>query len=99
LDRDPELLERLEQLGIDLLQAVQLGPLLGSRVVADGLVVDRTVLHVGPMRLEAFQPVAIGLEPPLEHPRWLTLLLGYEPDDVLAQARGDGLRLDIRDAA
>src|SRR2546429_243926 len=74
LDRDPELLERLEQLRVDLLQAVQLGALLGSRVVADGLIVDRAILHVRPMRLGAFQPVTVGLEPPVDHPGRLALL-------------------------
>src|SRR5213594_3786298 len=93
LDRDPELLERLEQLGIDLLQAVQLGPLLGGRVVADALIVDRPVLHVGPVGLGHLQPVAVRAEPPLEHPGRLTFLLGDQPDDVLGEARGDGLRL------
>jgi len=59
----PSFFERLEQLGVDLVEAVQLGPLFGSRVIADGLVVDGTVLHVRPMRLGQLQPVAIGLEP------------------------------------
>ncbi len=99
LDGDPELLECLEQLGVDLFEAVQLGPLFGSRVIADGLIVDGTVLHVRPVRLGHLQPVAIGLEPPIEHPRRLALLLRDEPDDVLAQAGRDGLRFDIGDEA
>src|SRR5205814_507211 len=68
LDRDPELLERLEQLGVDLIEAVQLGPLLGRGVIADGLVVDGTVLDVGPVRLRHLLPVAVRLESPLDHP-------------------------------
>jgi len=94
LDRDPELLERLEQLGIDLLEAVQLGPLFGGRVVADGLIVDRTVLHVGPVRLGHLQPVAVRPEPPVEHPTPARPSSGDQPDDVLAQAGRNGLRLD-----
>src|SRR5437879_8175437 len=82
-----------------LLQVVQLGALLGAWLVAIGLIVDRTVLHVGPVGLGHLQPVAVRAEPPLEHPGRLTLLLGDQPDDVLGEARGDGLRLDIRDEA
>src|SRR2546425_10843276 len=69
------------------------------RSVADGLIVDRPVLHVGPVGLGHLQPVAVRAEPPLEHPRRPTLLLGDQPDDVLGEARGDGLRADIRDEA
>src|SRR5256885_12784323 len=57
------------------------------------------VLHVGPVRPGHLQPVAVRLEPPFEHPGRLTLLLGDQPDDVLAQTGRDGLRLDIRDEA
>src|SRR3989442_6209732 len=45
------------------------------------------------------QRAVAGGEPPLEHPGRLTLLLGDQPDDVIGEARGDGLRLDIRDEA
>src|SRR5256886_3263122 len=82
-----------------LIEAVQLGPLLGRGVIADGLVVDGTVLDVGPVRLRHLLPVAVRLESPLDHPARLALLLGDQPDDVLAQTRGDGLRLDVRNEA
>ena len=43
--------------------------------------------------------MAVRLEAPLEEPLGLVLLAGDEPDDVLGEAGGDGLRLDVRDEA
>src|SRR5438876_9115329 len=97
LDRDPQLLERFDQLGVDLVQALELGALLGRRVVADRLVVDGPVRHVRPVGLRHLEPVAVRLEPPLEHPLWLTLLGRNQPDDVLAQARRNDIGLDVGD--
>src|SRR5438093_13510598 len=86
-----------EQLGVHLLQVLQLGTLLRGRVVADRLVVDGAVLHVRPMGLGHLHPVAVRLEAPVEHPFRLALLRRDEPDDVLAQARGNDLGLDVGD--
>jgi len=43
--------------------------------------------------------VAVGLQPPLEQPLGLALLLGDQADDVLAQAGRDRLGLDVGDEA
>ena len=94
--RDAELLVGLEQLGIDIVEASQgsLGP--GRRVVAKGLVVDRTVPDVGPVvRLGHLEPAAVGLEPPVEQPLGLALLGGDEANDVLAQAHGRFVGFDV----
>src|ERR1041384_6024101 len=99
LDRDAELLERLEQFGVDLIEAVELGPLLGRGIETNGLIIDRAVPDVGPVRLRHLLPVAVGLEPPLDHPGRLALLLRDQPDDVLAQTGRDGFRLDVGDEA
>src|SRR5438876_8457251 len=76
-----------------------LRPALGGGVVADRLVVDRAIPDVRPVWLRHLQPVAVGPQPPLEHPLRLALFLGDEPDDVFAQAGGDNLRLDVGDKA
>ena len=52
-------------------------------------------MHLGPFRLFHLQPLAIGLEPPLEHPVRFVLLLRDEADDVLVQALGGLVHLDI----
>jgi hypothetical protein len=43
--------------------------------------------------------MAVGLEAPLEEELRLVLLRGDQPDDVLAQAGGDRLGLDVSDEA
>src|SRR2546425_12399460 len=60
-------------------------------------VVDGAVLHVRPMWLGHLHPVSVPLEAPVEHPFRLALLRRDEPDDVLAQARGNDLGLDVGD--
>ena len=98
LQGDAELVVGLQQLGIDLVQAlgaVLLG--LGRGVVNDVLVVDGRVVDVGPGRLLHGQPVAIGLQAPFEQPFRLVLLGGNQADDVLVQAAGDGIGFDVGD--
>src|SRR2546430_1450234 len=96
-DRDAELCERLHELRIHLRQAVELRLSLGRRVVADRLLVDRPIPHVRPVRLGHLQPVAVGPQPPLEHPLRLALLGGDQPDDVLVQAGWNDVGLDVGD--
>ncbi len=96
---DAQLLVGLQQLGIDIVQRAQRLGGAGRRVVADVLVVDRVVLDVGPAGLAHLEPATVGLEAPLEQPRRLLLLLGDEPDDVLAQPLGGYIRLDVGDEA
>jgi hypothetical protein len=96
---NPELFVRLQQLGVDLVQASELFLQLRRRVVDDVLVVDLRVMHVGPGRLIHRQPVAIGLEPPLEHELRLPLLLRDRTDDPLVQAARHRFGLDVGDEA
>ena len=78
---------------------LSVGLLLGRRVVDDVLVVDRRVAHVLPRRLGHREPGAVRLQAPLEQPRGLALLLGDQPDDVLAEALRHGLGFDVGDEA
>ena len=65
-ERDPQLLEGLENFRIDLVKTVELRPLLWRRVVTDGLVIDRIVVRVTPMRLLHREPVPVRLQAPLQ---------------------------------
>src|SRR5258708_36170862 len=55
------------------------------------------VFRVRPRGLRQGGPVATRFEPPLEHERGLALLLRNQPDHVLAEARRDGLGVDVGD--
>ena len=99
VDRDPELVERRPDFGVDLVQAVQDLFLLRRGVINDVLVIDRLVLDVLPGRLLHRQPEAERLEPPLEHPFRLFLLLRNQADDVLVQPFRNGVGLDVGDEA
>ena len=86
--RNAELLVGLEELRVDVVERLRpVLPRLGRRVVDDRLVVDRRVVDVLPGRLLHREPVAVGLQAPLEQPLRLVLLGGDQPDDVFVQAR------------
>jgi len=97
VQRHAELLVRLEELGVDVSQALGAARLLGRCVIDDRLVVDRRVVDVGPGRLLHGEPVAEGLEAPFEQPLRLLLLGRNEPDDVFAQAGWNRLLFDVGD--
>jgi hypothetical protein len=90
-----ELLVGAQQLRVDLVQALRPLGGLGGGVVVGVLVVDRREGDLGPLGLCHGEPVLIGLEPPVEQPVRLALLVGDEPDDVLVEALGRGLGLDV----
>jgi hypothetical protein len=100
LQRDAELFERSQQLGIDLVET-RLGRLLFRRaVVNDVLVIDLGILDVGPvLRLGHRQPVPKGFETKLQHPLGLVLLLDDETNRVFRQTARDHVRLDVRNEA
>src|SRR5262249_12585755 len=97
---DPELLERLDELGIDVVEAR--GPLalpLRGRVVDDLLVVDGRVGDVRPPRLSRLAlplpPAALGPPAPLQHVLGPRLLGRDQPDDFFVQPRRKRVGLDI----
>ena len=100
VQRHAELLVRLEQLGIHLVEALRaVAFFLGRAVVGDVLKINRWIFHVRPGRAFQFFPVPKCLQPPLEQPLRLVLLGGDEPDGILAQARLERLALDVGDEA
>ena len=99
LERNSELGEGAAQLRIDLVQAVQHRLLLRRRVVADRLVVDRVVVDVVPGRLLHVEPGPVRLQPELEQPLGLVLLLRDRTNHVLVQARRNRVGFDVGDEA
>ncbi len=99
LEGNPELVVRVEQLRVDLVEALELLLRLRRRVVVHVLVVDLRVVDLRPGGLVPFlehlQESPIGLEPPLEEPFRLFLLRGDQPHGVFAETLGHELGLDI----
>src|SRR6185312_9686836 len=95
LQRYPELLIGLEQLRIDLIERPRPGLLLRRGVVVDILVVDRRVMHLGPVRLFHYLPGRERLQPPSEQPFRLAFARGDKADRVLAKPFRGYVHLDI----
>ena len=76
-------------------EAAELRLRLGFGVIIGVLVIDRRHVELRPVGWRHCQPVAVGLEPPFEHPFGLVLLRRYETDSVLAQPLGREVLLDV----
>ncbi len=100
LQRNPQLLVGLQQLRINLLQAPRpIALLLRRGIIHRALVINRRVMHMRPRRLLHRQPMAIRLEPPLQHELRLILLRRDQADDVLIQARRRRVGLHVGEEA
>ena len=97
LEGDAQLVEGLQDLGVDLVQALGGVAAGGGGVVVDVLVVDGVVVNVGPGRLLVLEPLPVpeGLEPPLQQPLGLFLLGRDEAYDVLAEPLGGQVGVDV----
>ena len=98
LKRYTQLVEGRQHLRVDLFQTP--GPIFlgGGRGVIDNvLIVDGRVVNVSPLGLfeVQFDPVAVGLEAPLQHPIRFALFGGDEPDDIFVQPFRGHVRLDV----
>ena len=94
VQRDTQLLVGVQQFRVHLVQALR--PVLhalGRGVVGDGVQVHRRVGDVGPVGLGHLQPVAIGVQTPLQQPFRFAFLGGNDADHVLVQARRQGVGL------
>src|SRR6266852_5196595 len=103
LERNAQFLVGAQDLWIQFLQARAAGLLFGRGVINDFLVVDRPVLHSGPLgfglRLLQRCPVVIRLQPPLEHELRLILLGRDQANNLLVEPLWDSLFLDRSDEA
>ena len=63
------------------------------------MVVDRRVVHVGPVGLLHFQPLAIGLQPPLEQQLGLVLACRDRAHDVFVETGRQAFRCYVCDEA
>ena len=96
LERDAELLVRLEELRVHLVEALRGVFLrLGGGVVGDRLVVDGGDGEARPVRFAHLAPASIGIEAPLEHECGLALDLRHPRDHLLVEPRGQGLGFDV----
>mmetsp|Transcript_40814 Transcript_40814/g.103413 ORF Transcript_40814/g.103413 Transcript_40814/m.103413 type:complete len:292 (-) Transcript_40814:346-1221(-) len=95
-DRDAQLFECGQQLGVHLVQAVQLLLLLGLGVVHHVLVVDGRVVVVAPLGLLHGQPLAVRAQAEVQQPLRLLLLGRDEAHRVLVQPLGNRHRLHRR---
>jgi hypothetical protein len=93
----PSFLIDAQDFGIDLVEAAQLRLGLGRGIIIGVLVIDRRDVELGPVGHLHRQPVAIGLQPPFEHPFGLILLGRDEADGIFAQALGREFLLDVDD--
>ena len=98
MERNPQLLVGLEELRIDLIEALR-PVFFGGREVVDVLKVNRRIRDRSPVWLRHRKPEPIGLEAPLEEPRWLFFFGGDKANDLFAQALGRELALDLSDEA
>lgn len=96
VERDAELVEGAQELGVHLVEALLLLLLLGLAVVRERLVVDGRVRVVRPRGLFHAEPAPEGAQAELEHPLGLVLLGADGAHDVLVQARGERVGLNHR---
>ena len=96
LERNAQLVHRLAQLRVHLVEGGELLLLLGGRVVADGLEIRLLVLEMGPLGLHHRFPRFERLEAPLKEPLRFVLLGADQPNDVFVKSRGSLVRVNVR---
>ena len=95
VEGDAQLVERLADLGVNLVKRA--GRLLLPRrgIVADGLEIDVGHLQVPPLRRGHGEPVAVGLQAELKQPLRLMLEPRDKPHHILVKPHGDDLGVDV----
>ena len=97
--RNAELVEGFQQLGIHLIEAGLLLLLLGSCVINDVLIIDLGITKGSPIGLLEGEPVAKGLEPELQQKVRLFFLGRDQANDLFTETFGDLVGLDLGDKA
>jgi hypothetical protein len=95
VERDAEFIEHFQNVGIDLVEAIEFFLRLRRGVVDVGLVIDLGVVRVRPMGLFHREPMLIGFETPIAEKFGFALLFGNAADGVLVEAGGEGFGFDI----
>ena len=96
LQRNAQLVEGLDQLGIYLIHALGALLLLGRvGVIRNSLVINLRNTEMGPRRHLQRQPVAVSLQAELQHPVGLSLLFGDKTDNILVQTLLDHIGMHI----
>src|SRR6202042_3281996 len=97
--RDAKFGVRPQQLRVDLVERPRGWRRFWRREVIHVLVVDRRIVNARPFRFFHRLPTTKSLEPPVEQPFRLNLLLRNEPNGVLSQALRGQIGLDRADEA
>lgn len=95
VEGDAEAFEVFEELGVGVVEAVELWLLLGGGVVGDGLEVDGRVEIVGPGGWGHGEEPAVGVEAEAEHPIGFLFDFGDGFDGGFGEAFGDGEGVDV----
>ncbi len=99
LEGDTQAVERIEQLRIDLVEALGRLFLFGRGIVADRLIVDRRYVEVSPCRHRQCLPMAERLQPEVKQPVGFAFFLRYEAYDVLVESSSDDVAVNVGDKA
>ena len=97
--RNPELVEGLEQFGVHLIKAGLLLLLLWSGVINDVLVVDGRIAQSSPIGLSHALPLAEGTQAEVQQELGLLLFGRNQPNNLFTEALGDLLRFNVSDKA
>ena len=87
--------ECLDELGVDLVDALRPFFFLRGGVVAYGLIVDVGDVEMRPAGHLEGRPVAVGFQTEVEKPVGFSFFPGNKPDDVFVEAALDDVAVDI----
>ncbi len=86
VERNAEFVEHLENVGIDLVEAIEFLLRLGHGIIDIALVVDRGIVRIRPMRLFHREPMTKGFEAPFAEKFGFVLFVGNAANGIFVQA-------------
>ncbi len=95
VERDAQLVESGQQLGIHLVQALLFLALTRSGIIDNILIINLRQIKMAPIRLLQRQPMTERLQTKLQQPLRFFLLGGNQPDDVFIQPFGHKIGLNV----
>ena len=100
VQRHAELFVCGEQLGVDVGETLwPIGVRLGRRVIRNGLVVDRHMMHACPLGFAHLEPAIKRLEAPIRQELRFAFLAGNGAYDIVIQSRRQAVGFDIGNEA